>query len=311
MLNELAQRIMEAQRKARWLKHNRQRGPGVLPHTHATMLGYRCERRIVYQRTRPEEAAPIGEELASIFEEGNLHQTAVRRELSELGFEVVEAECTFRDNALEISGTIDGRIAVEELRGRRVPGEIKSCTGTPPQTAEEMAADDGLYGRYFAQMEIYLHLTDEAEGLFIFKDKITGLMTVVPVDHDQERVEGLLAKAARVRDHVRAGTLPDRLADRSECSGCPFRESLCHPEEERVDPLLLANDIVLKAQVERRADLDVSRTEYDKLNKLLMERFKLTAGDRFLVGSEWLVTKKIQKNGTRILFARLNPGAQP
>ncbi len=102
-VEELASAIMEAQRKSRRAKHLKIYEPRS---TTASSLGYKCERRLVYARTKPEKADPIGEELASIFEEGNLHQTDVRRELIELGFEALEAERTFRDETLEIGGRI-------------------------------------------------------------------------------------------------------------------------------------------------------------------------------------------------------------
>ena len=102
---DLATKIMFAQRNARHAKHKKLYEPRS---TTASSLGYKCERRIVYSRTEPHYAEQVGEELASIFEEGNLHQSDVRRELIELGFEALEAERTFRDEKLEIGGrTVD------------------------------------------------------------------------------------------------------------------------------------------------------------------------------------------------------------
>jgi hypothetical protein len=306
MLNELAAEVMAKQRKRRLDAHTRPWQPSATP---ATALGYRCERRTVYQRTRPEMSAPIGEELASIFEEGNLHQADVRRELSLLGFEVVEAELNFRDARLDITGTIDGKLSVNgEHRARRVPVEIKSCSGCPPTSSDGLRDHGGLYGRYFAQMQTYLFLTNEPEGLFVFKDKITGLWALVPVSLDFEYAENLLKRAERIRDHVKAGTLPDRIPDRSECDGCPFKDTVCHPAEAPVDPLLIAQDPELLSQLSEREQLDVSATRYDKIDKAVKERFKLTNGERFVVG-DFLVEKKKHGKGIRVDICRLSKAA--
>ncbi len=316
---ELAAELMRAQRARRAAAHRKNWTPSATP---ATDLGYACERRIVYHRCWPNDAAPISDELASIFEEGNLHQRDVRAELAVLGFEVVEAEVNFRDERLEITGTIDGKLALPTQNGDkppRVPVEIKSTAGSPPETAEGLRdSGSALYARYYAQMQTYLILTSSPEGLMLFKSKQTGEWTCIPVALDYEYAEALLKKAERVRDVVKrirgeAGTeeerlarLPARLADRSECGGCPWRDTLCHPAEAPVDPLLLATDAKLTAQIAERAELDPARVRFKDLDEEIKERFKLTAGDRFVVGGKWLVTKKVQKNGTVIKFAALD-----
>lgn len=301
MLSDLAHQIETRQRAHRLAKRSRLWRPVSTP---ATDLGYRCVRRIVYHRTLPEKAKPISEELASIFEEGKIHETQVKIELAELGFEVVETEVHFRDEALDISGAIDGKIQDVENFRRRHPIEIKGMTGDPPKTEEALKYHSGIYGRYYCQMQCYLYLTDVWEGLFIFKSKTTGLYTVVPVVLDLDLMEGLLKKAEAVRDHVRAGTLPEPLADRSECFLCPWRDTECHPEEHAPDPMLLAVDDELEAQILRREELDGPRKEFAKLHDLLRTRFKMTKGDRFLCG-DFVVEKKPHGKGTRVDFKRV------
>jgi len=306
-IEELATKIMEAQRKRRHEKHSQVYEPQM---TTAGSLGYRCERRLVYARTKPHDGEPIGPELSSIFEEGNLHQADVRRELIDLGFEALEAERSFRDKTLEISGRIDGMLALsDDHRAERIPVEIKSCSGTPPQTEQAMRDHHGLYGRYFAQMQCYLFLASCPYGVFLFKDKITGLWTIVVVHLDYTYAEALLKKAERVRDHVKAGTLPDRLADRSECQGCPWQNTICLPGDAEFDPLSLVEDQELLAQLDERDDLDAARRRFKILDDHIKDRFKLTKGDRFVVGDEtgFLVEKKKHGKGVRIDIKRLTP----
>lgn len=304
---ELAQRYREMVHK----KHTRTWQPTA---THATSLGYDCERRIVFARVEPEKVSVIDPELASIFEEGNLHQRDVRAKLNELGAEVLEAERNFRDERLEITGSIDGKLEVTTAPPgtskfhRRVPVEIKSAIGKPPATQEEWAqSETPLMRRYYAQLQIYLLLTSEQDGLALFKDKATGLWTVVAVELDYAYAEGLLKKAERVRDAVRAykaasddqgreAALPRRIPSRSECYACPWKDTICHPEEAEIDPMLVAEDAELAAQLERRDALDAARREWEKLDEKVKQRFKLTSFQALVVG-DFVVRKKIASNG--------------
>lgn len=304
-VQDLANKICALQRARRKAKHAKIYEPRS---TTASSLGYKCERRSVYARTKPEQKEPTSEELASIFEEGNLHQADVRKELIEIGHEVLEVELPLRDDALEIGARLDGKLAIsDEHRAERIPLEIKSCTGPPPETAEKMRDHDGIYYRYYCQMQSYLFLDSTPFGVFIFKDKITGLWFAVVVPLDFEFAEELLKRAERIRDHIKAGTLPDRLEDRSECGSCPFRDSICNPSDADADAMLLSKDEKLLEQIKRREEIQETAKEFEKLDKAIKERFKLTKGDRFVVGDEngFLVTKKKHGKGIRVDFKRL------
>jgi hypothetical protein len=307
-LDVFARALEEKQRARRAAAHSKVWHPSATPAT-------------VYQRTRPELASKVNDELASIFEEGNLHQKDVRGELLALGFEVVEAEVNFRDKALEITGTIDGKLEVQDPTARhghrRIPVEIKSTMGHAPRTADEWRnSESALMRRYYAQIQIYLYLTASPEGLGIFKDKATGLWTVCAVPLDYAFAEALLQRASRIRDAVRLvaeygdEALPDRLLDRSECNGCPFKDTACHPEEAAIDPLLLVDDAKLVAQLEERETAEPARQRFEKIDKQVKERFKLTKGERFIVGGAggFVVTKKASEKQTRITIARLETG---
>jgi hypothetical protein len=303
---ELAAAIVEAQVKKHTASATRIWAPQMTP---ATDLGYRCERRIVYLRTLPDKAECVSVELDSIFEEGRLHQTDVRRELAELGFEVVEAETNFRDANLEISGTIDGKIAVSgDHHAPRIPLEIKSTMGEAPSTVEAWRAGVGLVQRYYAQIQIYLYLTSSPEGIGLWKNKATGLWSTCAAPLDYEYAETLLRRAESVRDHVRARTLPDRILDRSECNGCPWANTVCLPADAAVDPMLLVEDAALLAQLIEREAVKPASDRYNKIDDEVKARFKLTAGSRFVVGGAdgFEVVKKPHGKGVRVEFRRLS-----
>lgn len=317
-LSEFAANLESLQRAHRLKKHSRMWQPRS---TSATAIGYKCERRIVYGRVMHDKAAPIEAELASIFEEGDLHGKNVRAELLELGFEVVAAEVNFRDDRLDLSGTIDGKIRVPDPDApkgfRDIPAEIKSFTGEAPHSLADWLSSENLrMRRYYDQLELYLYLTNEPDGLGLFKDKITGLWSVIAVPLDYAHVETLLQRAARVRDAVGLieaakesaenfdALLPERIANRSECDGCPFKDTVCHPADAAVDPMLLALDDELIEQLEQRDALDEGRKKFKKLDDAVKERFKLTKGERFVAGP-FKVEKKKHGSGIRIDIERL------
>jgi CRISPR/Cas system-associated exonuclease Cas4 (RecB family) len=303
-LQDFARLLERAQRDARHKKHSK---PYIAMSTPASALGYKCERRLVYLRTDPTAAEAPNEELSSIFEEGRIHETQARRELSELGYEVLEGEVAFYDARLELSGHIDGKVRAPW--GRRIPAEIKSWTGEGPHSEEEWReSPSDLMRRYYAQMQSYLFLTAEPEGLLIVKDKVTGLWAVAPARLDYEYAEQLLQKAERVRDAVKAGELPARIADRSECRACPWFTK-CLPADADIDPILLSDDAELLRDLEHRDALARDAKTHKQIDERIKERFKLTKGDRFVIGSDWLVTKKVATNGAvTVKTERLSPG---
>jgi hypothetical protein len=324
-IDQLATDLMAKQRAARVAEHSKIWEPLS---TTATDLGYECERRIVYHRCYPKDAAPYGDELLSIFSEGDLHAKDVKRELGDLGYELVEQEVRFSDKRLDLAGSIDAKIVVSGGRDthqqERIPLEIKSTAGTPPTDEVGLREScNGLFRKYWAQMQAYLLLTNSPFGMFLFKDKLTGLWVCFTVELDYERAEKLLRRAERVRDRVRlivehdeskrVELLPDRIPDRSECGGCPWRETLCHPADAEVDPVLLAMEPGLLAQLEEREKVSASRDRYEALDKALKDRMKLTKFDKLVVGGAngFLVEKKIQKNGTRFNIRRLTAPADP
>lgn len=318
-LHEFAQALERRQLELRLKKHSRVWKPTA---TAATQLGYECERRIAYGRVMPWAAEPISAELASIFEEGDYHEKQVLRELEEdLGIKLRERQSTFRDQTLDIVGTIDAEALVEGVGW--VPAEVKGLAFIPGDDVEGVDLADApraLHRRYFSQLQTYLVLRAKPLGLFIFKSKSTGRWRVIPVALDYEHAEQLLKKAERVRDAVRAfqktftgtglaftqdgppdgkqleeapdwlkaireasGVLPDRMLDRSECGSCPYRKR-CNPSQAPVNPALLVLDEELIDELTRREEAKPFKSAYEKVHEKVRKRFELTGGDVFFVG---------------------------
>jgi hypothetical protein len=135
------------------------------------------------------------------------------------------------------------------------------------------------------------------------KNKLNGLWAVAPARLDYEYVEKLLKRAEMVRDAVRSGEAPDRIADRSECRACPWRMT-CLPGDAPIDPLLIAEDQDLIQDLVTRSGLAMAAKEYNRIDENVKERFRLTAGDRFVAG-DFLIRKKPHGKGLRVIIERL------
>lgn len=328
-LTQFASGLERRQLEGRLKKQSRLWKPTA---TSATMLGYECERRIVYQRVTPWRAEAISAELASIFEEGNMHERQVVRELEEeLGVKLRERGASFRDRGLDIVGALDFEALVDGVGW--VPTEVKGLTFIPGDDVDDVDLSDApsaLHRRYFSQLQIYLFLKAKEFGLFIFKSKTTGRWRVIGVRMDLEHVEKLLKRAERVRDavslyersfsrvfpftqdgpsdgaihiatnwdeatHLADTELPERLLSRSECARCPFQKS-CNPSQAPVDPALIMEDQDLIAMLNRRQDSKDAWKTYANNHKWIRERIAMTGGDVFFAG-QFRIEKKPHGNG--------------
>jgi hypothetical protein len=150
---------------------------------------------------------------------------------------------------------------------------------------------------------VYLYLTEEAGGLFVFKDKITGLWYVVPVALDYEYTERLLRRAEAIRDHVAAGALPERIPDRSECASCPFADTVCLPDDTVPDQVMIADDPHLVEQLEQWNAGRLGAKVWERLDKGLKERFKRTSGQLFIAG-DYMIEKRKHGKGVRVVITK-------
>lgn len=337
--------IAAKQLATRYEERVTRRGPWVPTAIAASQIGYECLRRIEYQIVRPHDAEVIGPELASIFAEGDLHEPLVLAELEKVtGLRVENRNAGFRDERLWLVGRLDGEVKLSLDAKRYVlPVEVKTTASLPGEdTADSDMAESSkaLLRRYFAQLQIYLYLRGQPFGLFVFKSKSTGCWRTILVELDYARCEVLLKKIERVRDTVRAylaaaeqagvnprepmpesptpeqvalrtsalekleTNLDERLPDRSECMGCPFRR-VCNPSMAPVDPALLATEAAFVAQLDERARCKPDRDRYEKIDRAIKDRLKLTAGDRYVVGG-WYIEKKVTASGqTRFNISRV------
>jgi hypothetical protein len=268
----------------------------------ASQIGDPCERYLVYMRTAWQERPKPDARLQMIFDLGRDAEDIVRRRLDRAGIKIIRDQEYVDLPAHQISGKIDGMVH-DEFAGIMIPVEIKSASGYnfdklagADDVIAEMLAGARYMQRYPGQLLLYMYAKSGGHewkhGAWIFFNKITGEIAdrVVELDPWIDYCDDLLSKADRVNDHVRAGTLPDRVTDYDLCDGCDFAH-ICLPDRPESERIRVAEDEVallcdqideLEAEVrgpnKRLRDLKAKRKKYlDDLPEEL----------QFLIAGEW------------------------
>ncbi len=239
----------------------------------AGQLGHPCDRYLVYLRTRGMERPLHDVGLQFIFDDGNVHEVSVLRDLQDAGIIIIEQQRAFEWKKYQITGRIDGKIKDED---KIIPIEIKSFNDwnwKAINSIEDMFKSKATYmKKYPAQITLYLIMDEKEEGLFILKNKVNGLLKQIPITLDYVYAESLIQKAERVNAHVQAGTLPDRIPYDDNISGqCPFSH-ICLPDVTHEATLL--DDPELEIKLDRRAELKEAKDEFENLDKEIKEAVK-------------------------------------
>jgi hypothetical protein len=255
----------------------------------ASGLGDACERRIVLWRTRGNEAAPISEGTAGIFEAGKMYEGPVLRMLEGLGIALEGGGVSFPPNAYQITGHLD-RLA--RWLGRVFPVEFKT---TNPHTFEQIREPSDLANhrapfvrKWYDQVQVYMLLADVEAALLILWDKLGGRVKALAIPFDASRAEFLTDRAARVNAHVEAGTVPDFCEDRTECARCPFLGRACAPPVESGP-----GAVVLGIEVEQSLGVMEANREAAEAYETAEKRFKdLARGVTLGLAGDFIVTGK-------------------
>lgn len=250
----------------------------------ASSIGEPCERRLFYARTAGEQATPYKPELQAIFDLGNGLERYVIRELEALGADIVQREKDHLDREHQLSGRVDARLQMPAWE-RPLPAEIK---GLNPYTAESIESVEDIRDshqpwvrKYYDQLQTYLHFEHAELGVFVLLNKVSGEITFVDCPRDQERIDQLLAKAARIRDAVAAGEPPAR-HETEDCGRCPFAH-VCLPARTFGPGVQIVDSEEVQALIARKLELEAAKREADaidrSLKKLLPEVPELLVGD--------------------------------
>lgn len=260
----------------------------------ASEIGHPCLRYLVFKRTRWAEATLHDVALQFVFDEGNLQERAVLRDLEDAGVTVVEQQRDYAWAQFQLSAHLDGKV---EDGGSLAPIEIKSMSPfvwVKINTVQDMLISKMTHlQKYPAQINIYNLLSNSHRGFLILKNKSTGQLKEIEVPLDYEYAEGLLRKCEAINTHVKDGTTPDPIPwSENTCGRCQFAH-ICLPEAKR-EALDLTDDPELEIKLKRRAELAPLRGEYEEIDEevkgLLKERPKVLCGD-FLIQGKWIEPK--------------------
>lgn len=286
-------------REAFWtLKRKRIRASPVHT-TRASSLGHHCERFLVYERTQSELRTLHQPDLQAIFDLGHNVEKYVIHELEEMGCEVVQRGRDYEDKRYDMTGHVDAKLWMKDWP-KPIPFEIK---GLNPFTAESIATIEDIRDsrqiwvrKYYAQLQAYLFLDNSELGVFALLNKSSGKIDFIECPLDYEYAEALLKKAERIRDHVKAGTLPERVLS-AECARCPFAH-VCLPDMQYGQGIEFFDSAEVEGMLARRAELESAAREFDALDKAIKKQ--LPHKPEVLIG-QWAVTgKEIERKGYEV-----------
>jgi len=249
------------------------------PTNRASEAGHPCERFLVLVRLHPEKMALHDVGLQRVFDEGNLHEAAVLRELEDAGFRLVEQQRPFSWEKFQLTGRIDAKIQID---GQLIPLEIKSVSPNVFQAVKKMEPADFLKARqtwlrrYPAQILLYMLMDGKEFGIIIFKNKVTGekcQKVFQLTDENLEYVESILKKLERVNEYVAKKEVPP-VVSCDECRGCGFEKTACFPDRDFGPGFDLVDSPELLEKLERWDELKPLVEEFEALDRELKEKFR-------------------------------------
>jgi CRISPR/Cas system-associated exonuclease Cas4 (RecB family) len=253
-----------------------------------------CDRYMVHSVLDWDKKTLYDEGLQAIFDRGNKEELEVKRDLLDIGFEVIEAQTPFeiKSKAGDVMcrGHVDGKIA---FKGKIYPIEIKSMnmnTFNRLNSLEDFQRT-AIHRKYLRQMQLYLFGNNAEEGMFILAD-LQGHMKIIPVYLDLGECEWLLQRIERNWAHIKAKTYPDRIDYQEKiCGKCSFSH-LCLPDVNNAGVEMIDNKEV-EEKLERRNELAPLVEEYEAIDEEVKQPFKLAEkGVEVMVGTRWRIVSK-------------------
>lgn len=286
------------------------------PTNRASEAGHPCVRFLVLSRTANHLRALHDVGLQRIFDEGNLHEDALMREMAAEGIRIIEQQRPYESQDVandtlspelqellagaQLTGHVDGILAVN---GSGLPIEVKSCSPNIFPAIRDLEPEELLRTKYTwirkypAQILLYMVMRGSEFGLMLFKNKGSGEKCYKIFrlnDAMLEYVTETLRKLHAVNAHVAAGTCPDpALID--ECMSCAFAKTACFPGADYGPGIDIMQDPELEAKLDRRGELEPVAKEYEALDKELKDGFKGKPGA--VVGNWMIKSSRHERKG--------------
>lgn len=225
----------------------------------ASEIGHDCERYLVYQQCRGEDAQPTDDDLLLVFNEGDNQERQLIIDLQKANIKVKDLQLRFTVKAINLSGKLDLIAELKDSKGEMffAPVEVKSMHPSVYASIETVA-DLKKYPwtrKYYAQLMFQLQNDNWSYpfGYFLCKNKSTGEIKVIKdfdgssvVKFNEEYYNELIEKGKRVFKTVTANKIiqsqlmltddesekealksqmkyPDRIKyDLKVCGGCKY-----------------------------------------------------------------------------------------
>jgi CRISPR/Cas system-associated exonuclease Cas4 (RecB family) len=240
--------------------------------------------------------------LQMIYDEGNVQEAALIRDLQDAGIQLVEQQVDVEWREFQITGHLDAKII---WNGSAVPLEIKSMS--PYSWEAHRCIDDMLNSKwpwmrgYPGQLLIYMLLSNAEQGVLVTKNKATGRLHAIDFSLYTylNEAEELLQRAKEVNRHIAAGTTPPPVPyEEWVCGKCDMF-TICQPPIAGDPPDIIDDDDLLE-KLEQRELLDPQRKLYKRIDDEIKVRFEKSAGTR-LCGDFVIETKIKQKEKSHLV----------
>lgn len=264
----------------------------------ASEIGHPCLRYLTYSRTHWQERALHDVGLQMIFDMGNEVERIVMRMLDDANVKVIEQQRSYAWTVHQLTGHIDGKL-IEN--GNAYPFDVKSSS---PYIFDSIQSLDDLkrskyqhLRKYPAQLQCYLMMGEEEQGLFIFMNKVSGALKEIWMDRDELLGQEIIDKCLTINDRVKDGSLPDRIEyDDQVCGSCAFAH-ICLPDRAGCEAEIV-DDAELEAMLDRLQELKDAKKEYESLDKEITAVVK--GRDKLMVGNWWITGKWVMRKGFTI-----------
>lgn len=251
-----------------------------------------CDRQLIYGITNWKDKKAYTSDVIARFRRGRKIEKEVVAGLLTLGYEIIAGQEPFevknRKGEKICGGKIDGKIS---WNGKRYPLEIKSMKDQFLDKIDTYEDLDKIpwQRKYKRQMQLYLYGKEEEQGIMLFID-FTGRWKLIPVFLDYGECEFLLKRMEKSWDIMKSGKLSERMKYKSNICGMCNYAHICLPDMETIGAEL-AQDPEMEKSLERRAELEPGKKEYDKIDKEVKKIYRETKD--IFIGINWrIVTSK-------------------
>lgn len=229
-------------------------------------------------------------------------QQEILRDCNELGWAFVGQQQDFHDKELEITGHVDGIIMISDPMtnaSKKFPVEIKTMSDNIWQRIDTVKdlinAKYPHLQKYYGQMQAYLYLNASEAGVFVLKNKTTGLRKYIPCPFDFDYTDTMIKRVQAVNVARGTTSIPERILKDEYCENCAFRK-ICIGE--KLTSVEAYDNDRLKSALEMREAASEGKKQYEEAMEIIKEEAAKAGKEEFKVGG-WLIKRTYYEEKTK------------